>query len=141
VKSYASGFRLVANCLVSSTIGLAAATVPAPRMFVLLGMQSTSVHSLVADSAGNYYVAGTSKNHVLVAKLDPNGRIVYTKSGFTAFGGPQELSRLTPARQAKACPTKRSYSLGMCSGVVITSLKWTGSRRMSGRLRPASRAR
>jgi uncharacterized protein (TIGR03437 family) len=44
-------------------------------------MQS-DVH-LVTDSAGNFYAAGTANNHVLVAKIDPNGKILYSKS----FGG------------------------------------------------------
>jgi len=33
---------------------------------------------LVADSSGNLYAAGTAKNHVLVAKVDPSGKILYS---------------------------------------------------------------
>lgn len=65
-------------------LSASASTLMVPRLFVPLGLRNgTGANSLVTDGAGNFYATGTAQNHVLVAKVDPNGRILYSKS----FGG------------------------------------------------------
>jgi uncharacterized protein (TIGR03437 family) len=78
--------------------------------------------ALVADSAGNFYAAGTSKSHVLVAKVDPNGKVIYSKS----FGGSGVDRPLAVAVDAKGS----SYIVGVTTSLdfpVVNANQTTGT--------------
>lgn len=55
----------------------------APSAIVSLGMASGTVSALATDSSGNFYVAGSANNQVLVEKVSATGNILYSR----AFGG------------------------------------------------------
>ena len=57
-----------------------------PSAIVSLGMGSGSGSALATDSSGNFYVAGSANNQVLVVKVSPTGNILYSR----AFGGSTE---------------------------------------------------
>jgi uncharacterized protein (TIGR03437 family) len=51
-----------------------------PTAFVPLGLRNTGGRSIATDDSGNFYVAGAAQGGGQVAKIDPNGKVLYSKS-------------------------------------------------------------
>jgi DNA-binding beta-propeller fold protein YncE len=51
-----------------------------PGRFVPLGLRNTTGRSLATDDSGNFYIAGVAQSGGQVAKIDPNGKVLYSKS-------------------------------------------------------------